>query len=170
MLENYSFLDPKRVGIIGWSHGGMITLLNILQHLGSFAAAYAGVPVTDIVFRLGYKPANYDAIFTDPRHIGKPVSGDIQEYLRRSPITYADKLATPLLIHGNTNDEDVNVIEVQRLIDALKANGKKFESKIYENAPGGYEFGRLDTKLAKESRLEIYRFLAEHLKPARPLK
>ncbi|MBM3758615.1 MAG: S9 family peptidase [Acidobacteria bacterium] len=170
MLENYSFLDPKRVGIIGWSHGGMITLLNILQHPGSFAAAYAGVPVTDIVLRLGYKPANYDAIFTDPRHIGKPVSGDIQEYLRRSPITYADKLATPLLIHGNTNDEDVNVIEVQRFIDALKANGKKFESKIYENAPGGHEFGRLDTKLAKESRLEIYRFLAEHLKPARPLK
>ncbi len=32
MLEAYSFLDPKRVGIIGWSHGGYITLMNIFQH------------------------------------------------------------------------------------------------------------------------------------------
>ncbi len=32
MLENYSFLDPKRVGMIGWSHGGLITLMNIFQH------------------------------------------------------------------------------------------------------------------------------------------
>ena len=29
MLDNYDFLDPKRVGIIGWSHGGFITLMNI---------------------------------------------------------------------------------------------------------------------------------------------
>ena len=27
---NYDFLDEKRVGMIGWSHGGMITLMNIL--------------------------------------------------------------------------------------------------------------------------------------------
>jgi acetyl esterase/lipase len=39
MLENYSFLDPKRVGIIGWSHGGLITLMNIFQHPQSYAVA-----------------------------------------------------------------------------------------------------------------------------------
>ena len=170
MLENYDFLDPKRVGIIGWSHGGFITLMNILQHPGLYAAAYAGVPVTDLVLRLGYHDARYESIFSDPRHIGKTVAGDVQEYLKRSPITYADKLATPLLLHGNTNDEDVHVMEVQRFVDALKAAGKKFEYKIYENAPGGHEFGRIDTKLARESRREIYRFLADHLKPARPAK
>ena len=53
MLDRYPFLDPKRVGMIGWSHGGMITLLNILQHPQAFAVAYAGVPVTDLVLRLG---------------------------------------------------------------------------------------------------------------------
>ncbi len=170
MLDTYDFLDAKRAGIIGWSHGGMITLMNVLQHPEAFAAAYAGVPVTDLVMRLGYHDAAYQAIFSDPRHIGKTVSGDIQEYLRRSPVTYADKLQTPLLIHGNTNDEDVHVMEVQRMIDALKAAGKKFEYKIYDNAPGGHEFGRIDTKLAQESRREIYRFLATHLKPSRPVK
>lgn len=170
MLDTYSFLDPTRAGILGWSHGGMITLLNILHHPKDFAVAYAGVPVTDLVLRLGYHSPNYEAIFSAPQHIGKPVAGDIDEYLRRSPITHAAKLATPLLIHGNTSDEDVHVIEILRFVDALKANGKKFEYKIYDAAPGGHDFGRLDTKLAQESRKEIYRFLATHLKPARPVK
>lgn len=169
MLENFDFLDPKRAGILGWSHGGMITLMNVLLHPDAFAAAYAGVPVTDLVLRLGYRDARYAAIFSAPQHIGKPVQADIDEYLRRSPITHAAKLATPLLIHGNTNDEDVHVIEVERFVAALKAAGKKFEYKIYENAAGGHEFGRLDTKLARESRQEIYRFLARYLKPARPI-
>lgn len=42
MLSNYSFLDPARVGIMGWSHGGLITLMNIFQHPDVFAVAYAG--------------------------------------------------------------------------------------------------------------------------------
>jgi len=170
MLENYDFLDPKRVGMMGWSHGGFITLMNILLHPGAYAVAYAGVPVTDLVLRLGYHDASYQAIFSAPANVGKTVSQDIQEYLKRSPITYADKLETPLLIHGNTNDEDVNVIEVQRFVTALKAAGKKFEYKIYENAPGGHEFGRLDTKLAKESRHDVYKFLAPYLKPEHPVQ
>jgi len=170
MLENYDFLDAKRVGMMGWSHGGFISLMNILLHPGAYAAAYAGVPVTDLVLRLGYHDPSYQSIFSAQQHIGKTVQADIQEYLKRSPITYADKLETPLLIHGNTNDEDVNVIEIERFVTALKAAGKKFEYKIYENAPGGHEFGRLDTKLAKESRRDVYRFLAEYLKPERPVK
>ena len=170
MLENYDFLDEKRVGMMGWSHGGFITLMNILLHPGAYAVAYAGVPVTDLVLHLGYHDASYQAIFSAPQHVGKTVSGDIQEYLKRSPITYADKLETPLLIHGNTNDEDVNVIEIERFVAALKAANKKFEYKIYENAPGGHEFGRLDTKIARESRHDMYKYLAGYLKPEHPVK
>ena len=55
MLETYSFLDPKRVGIIGWSHGGLITLMNILEHPDAYAVAYAGVPVSDLILRMGYE-------------------------------------------------------------------------------------------------------------------
>src|SRR5205807_9164916 len=32
MLENHDGLDPERVGILGWSHGGMITLMNLFHH------------------------------------------------------------------------------------------------------------------------------------------
>ncbi len=163
MLDTYSFLDPKRVGMIGWSHGGFITLMNILQHPDAYAVAYAGVPVSDLVLRLGYQTDQYRALYSAPYHIGKTVREDIKEYERRSPITYVSKLQTPLLIHTNTNDEDVNVLEVERLITALKAEGKQFEYKIYENAPGGHMFNRLDTELARQSRQEIYKFLAKYL-------
>ncbi len=167
MLENYSFLDPARVAAIGWSHGGMISLLNIFERPQHYAVAYAGVPVSDIVARLGYQTEQYRALFSAPYHIGKTVREDIQEYLRRSPISHVAKLKTPLLIHTNTNDEDVNYLEVQRLIAALKAEGKQFEYKVYQDAPGGHAFNRLDTKLAKESRAEIWRFLNRYLKPDR---
>jgi dipeptidyl aminopeptidase/acylaminoacyl peptidase len=170
MLERYSFLDSKRVGMVGWSHGGFITLMNIMEHPGTYAVAYAGVPVSDLVMRMGYEPPGYQALYSAPYHIGKTVREDIEEYRKRSPITHVKDLATPLLIHTNTNDEDVNYIEVEHLIQALKAENKKFEYKIYENAPGGHYFNRTDTKLARESRQEVYRFLAQYLHPENPPK
>lgn len=170
MLENHPEIDPERVGIMGWSHGGMITLMNLFAHPNDYQVGYAGVPVSDLVARMGYKGQAYRDLFSAPYHIGKTAEDDVQEYRRRSPAWNADKLRTPLLIHTNTNDEDVNVLEVEHLIQALKAAGKSFEHKVYKDAPGGHQFNRLDTKLAKESRAEVYRFLAKYLKPANPAR
>lgn len=170
MLENHENLDPERVGILGWSHGGMIALMNIFDHPQDYKVAYAGVPVSDLVARMGYKDQGYRDLFSAPYHIGKSAAENVAEYRRRSPSWNAEKLQTPLLIHTTTNDEDVNVLEVERLIQALKAAGKNFESKIYTNAAGGHAFNRIDTKLAKESRREIYQFLARHLSPPNPPK
>jgi dipeptidyl aminopeptidase/acylaminoacyl peptidase len=69
-----------------------------------------------------------------------------------------------LLIHTNTNDRDVHVLEVEHLIKSLKAENKEFEYKIYEDVPGGHSFNRLDFPPAYESRDEIYAFLAKYLK------
>ncbi len=170
MLENHPSLDPERVGILGWSHGGMITLMNIFDHPQDYKVAYAGVPVSDLVARMGYKDQGYQELFSAPYHIGKTAADNVAEYRRRSPAWNAEKLQTPLLIHSTTNDEDVNVLEVEHLIKSLKAAGKSFEHKIYTNAPGGHAFNRLDTKLAKESRAEVYRFLGRYLKPPNPVK
>ena len=165
MLENYPFLDPKRVGVIGWSHGGLITLMDIFAHPQTYAVAYAGVPVSDLVERMGYEPPGYQALYSAPYHIGRTVREDVMEYRRRSPVFHVKELQTPLLIHGNTNDEDVNILEVQHLVEALKSEGKKFQYKIYQDAPGGHYFNRVDTKAARESRREIWRFLAGYLHP-----
>ncbi len=96
--------------------------------------------------------------------MGKTAYEDVNEYRRRSPAWNAHKLRTPLLIHTNTNDRDVHVLEVEHLIKSLQAAGKEFEYRIYEDVPGGHSFNRMDTALAKESRQEIYQFLARYLK------
>jgi dipeptidyl aminopeptidase/acylaminoacyl peptidase len=161
-VENLPNVDPNRVGIIGWSHGGYHALFNIFRWPGDYKVAYAGVPVSDLVQRMGYKSQGYRDIYEE--FIGKSADENPMEYRKRSPVNHVEKLQTPLLIHTNTNDEDVNVMEVQHLIEALKAAGKKFEYKIYQDAPGGHAFNRTDTKLAKESRAEVWAFLAKYLK------
>jgi len=170
VVENYDFVDSDRVGILGWSHGGMITLMDIFQHPDDYKVAFAGVPVSDLVQRMGYATDDYRREFSAAYHIGKTARENIEEYRKRSPVSHVQKLRTPLLIHTNTNDDDVNVLEVEHLIEALKAAGKKFEYEIYKDIPGGHSFDRIDTKVGKEIRLKVHKFLANYLKPPFPLK
>ncbi|MGH7919343.1 MAG: alpha/beta hydrolase family protein [Candidatus Dormibacteraceae bacterium] len=117
---------------------------------------------------MGYKSQEYRDQVQAPYHIGKTPAEDVAEYRRRSPSWQVERYqGTPLLIHSNTNDEDVNVLEVERLIQALQAAGKgeSVEHRIYDGAPGGHCFNRLDTPLARQSRAEARRFLAAHLHP-----
>ena len=53
-LENFDFVDPQRVGLIGWSHGGLIVLMETFAHPKDYACVFAGVPVSDLVQRMGY--------------------------------------------------------------------------------------------------------------------
>ncbi len=170
MIENYNFVDASKVGIIGWSHGGLIALHNIFDHPENYKVAYAGVPVSDLIARMGYKTQEYRDLYSVDYHIGQTAYENVEEYKRRSPAWQAHKLQTPLLIHTNTNDADVNVLEVEHLIKSLKAEGKKFEYKIYQDVPGGHSFNRMDTRIAKEIRLEIYKFLDGYLDPPEKLE
>ena len=111
----------------------MITLMNLFAHPHDYKVGYAGVPVSDLVVRMGYKGQDYRDLYSAPYHIGKTAEDNVNEYRRRSPAWNAEKLQTPLLIHTTTNDEDVNVLEVEHLIQALKAADKKFEHKIYKD-------------------------------------
>ncbi len=171
MIDNFSFIDSKRVGIVGWSHGGLIALLNVFNYPKDYQVAFAGVPVSDLVARMGYYNDAYRAHFEASYHIGASANENVEEYRRRSPVWNVHKFENiPLLIHTNTNDEDVHVLEVESLIRALKAEGKKFEYEIFQNLPGGHSFDRMDTKAAKEIRVKIYKFLSNVLKPERPIK
>lgn len=170
MIDNYDFIDKNRVGIVGWSHGGLIGLMNIFNRPDDYKVCFAGVPVSDLIARMGYKIQSYRDLFSADYHIGKTAYEDVNEYRRRSPAWNAHKLQTPLLIHTNTNDDDVNVLEVEHLIKSLKAAGKTFEYEIFENIPGGHSFDRLDTKTGRTIRLKIHKFLAKYLNPPRPLQ
>ena len=170
MIENYDIVDPNRVGIMGWSHGGMITLMNLFEYPDAYKVGYAGVPVSDLISRMGIADDDYRALFSAPYHIGATVEENVQEYKRRSPAWNTHKLKAPLLVYSNTIDDDVDVLEVEHLIKSLKADGKKFEYKIYEAAAGGHSFDRIDTKEATDIRFTVYKFLEKYLKPNKPFK
>ncbi len=171
MIENYDFIDENRVGIIGWSHGGLISLMNIFDHPKDYQVAFAGVPVSDLIARMGYHKQSYRDLYEAEYHIGKSANDNIEEYRRRSPVWNTEKFdGTPLLIHTNTNDDDVNVLEVEHLIKSLKAEGKPFEYEIFNALPGGHSFDRMDTKIGKEIRLKIHFYLAKVLKPEKPFQ
>jgi len=171
MIENYDIVDKNRVGIMGWSHGGLIALMNIFDHPNDYQAAFAGVPVSDLIARMGYQTQDYRDLYSADYHIGETAYENVNEYRRRSPAWNAHKMKdTPLLIHTNTNDDDVNVLEVEHLIKSLKAENKKFEYEIYQAVPGGHSFDRMDTKIANEIRVKIYKFLAKELSPPDPIE
>jgi dipeptidyl aminopeptidase/acylaminoacyl peptidase len=162
--EVYDFVDDGKVGILGWSHGGLIALMSVFDYPDKYEVAYAGVPVSDLVARMGYLTQDYRDLYSVDYHIGETAYENTDEYKTRSPAWNAHKLRTPLLIHTTTNDRDVNVLEVEHLIKSLKAEGKDFEYEIYEDFPGGHSMNRVDSKLARESRQEVYDFLAQHLR------
>jgi dipeptidyl aminopeptidase/acylaminoacyl peptidase len=167
VVDNHPRADPRRVGILGWSHGGLITLMSLFDHPDSYVCGFAGVPVSDLVLRMGYHGQDYRDLYEAEYHIGQSVQDNLEEYKRRSPVWNVDKLTRPVRIHTNPRDDDVNIIEVEHLLQALQAAGKDVESKIYD-VPGGHSFDRLDTPEAWSARREVYAFLAKHLDPPRP--
>ncbi len=147
-LKTLSHVDPARLGIMGWSHGGYITLLSVLRDQHPFAAAAAIVPVTNLLFRLSLKGPNYQWDFaTQERIQGLPFEKP-EVYIERSPLYHVDSLKIPLLVHIATNDLDVNFVEDQQMVDALRSRKPDLaETKIYVNPPtwgpsGGHAFSR----------------------------
>ena len=92
MEQGYVVLAPEYRGSTGYGD-------DIYDQIDY--GAYAGVPVSDLVERMGYQSKSYRNIFAD--FIGKQAVDDPAEYKRRSPAFQASKLATPLLVHTNTN-------------------------------------------------------------------
>jgi dienelactone hydrolase len=147
-LKTLPHVDQERLGIMGWSHGGYITLFSVFREATPFKAAAAMVPVTNLVFRLSFKGPRYQHVFsTQSRIRGLPFEKP-DVYVERSPLYHVDKLKVPLLVHVATNDTDVNFVEDQQIIDALRSRKPDLaETKIYVDpapgpASGGHTFNR----------------------------
>lgn len=159
LKKNYPHVDPDRIGMIGWSHGGFITVHSLAREPGVFRCGVAIVPVTNLIFRLSYKGPRYQRNFsTQKRVLGLPFE-QREIYIERSPVYQVDKIRDPILVHLATNDEDVNFVEAEMLINALLVKKPDLaETKIYIDPPGGHGFSRrvdrstLEPQWTKEMR------------------
>jgi dipeptidyl-peptidase-4 len=121
-LKQQSFVDPKRIGIMGWSYGGYMTLM-ALTTTDAFKAGIAGAPVTD--WRL------YDTHYTE-RYIGMPNVGS--SYEDSSVLKYASALRGSLLLVHGLADDNVLFTHSTLLMQRLQALDKSFDVMTY---PGG---------------------------------
>ena len=160
-----SYVNSNRLGIVGRSRGGMTTLLAIEHKPKLFKAAVDVVGLADFLMYMAYKPEyRREQIAKEPQFDGLPFD-NLQAYIDASPIMHVEKIETPLLIHATTYDQTVNhKVHSERLVEALKAHGKKYEYKLYDRAPGSHNYSEGDSAEAADSLNRIIGFLDKYLK------
>ena len=143
VLKRLPHVDPDRFGLMGWSHGGFITAHLLFRDRHPFKVGAAIVPVTNLIFRLSYKGPGYQRGFSTQKRIGGLPFEKREIYVERSPLYHVDKLQVPLLVHVATNDDDVNFVEAEQMINALRAKKPDLsETKVYVDPPSGHGFSR----------------------------
>jgi dipeptidyl aminopeptidase/acylaminoacyl peptidase len=156
LVENLPHVDPDRVGMMGWSHGGYITVMSVTREAHPFQAGAAIVPVTNLIFRLSLKGPGYQRSFSTQQRIQGLPFEKRDEYIARSPYYQVDNLKTPLLVHVATNDEDVDFEEDGMLVYKLRDMHPDItETRIYiDPEPWGSSVGHSFSRRVDSETLE----------------
>ncbi len=150
MLAKMPYLDASRVGIWGWSGGGVATLNAMFRYPDIYKMGMAVAPAPDNRY--------YDTIYTE-RYMGLP-KDNAEDYKNSSATTFAADLKGDLLIVHGTGDDNVHYQQTEILIDTLIAANKPFTIMPYPNRTHSISEG-------KGTTLHLYslltRYLHEHL-------
>jgi dipeptidyl-peptidase-4 len=123
-LKKQDFVDPSRIGVMGWSYGGYMTLKLLEKAPGAFAAGVAVAPVT--------KWELYDTAYTE-RYLGNPKT-DPKPYESSDALPYAGKIADPLLLVHGMSDDNVVFENSTALMAKLQQEKRPFELMTYPGA------------------------------------
>ena len=136
-LSRHPYIDKNRIGIWGWSYGGLISTNCILKGNDIFSLAIAIAPVTNWRF--------YDTIYTE-RFMGLPKNNS-EGYDLNSPLNFAHLLEGDyLLIHGSA-DDNVHLQNTMRMVEELIQEDKQFEWMIYPDKNHGIYGGNTSIHL-----------------------
>ncbi|MEX1100819.1 MAG: prolyl oligopeptidase family serine peptidase [Actinomycetota bacterium] len=153
--------DPARAVIAGDSWGGYLTLLGIGMHPDRWAAAAAGVPVADYVAAFEDEAPSLQAM--DRGLFGAGPDEKREMYEERSPITFVDRVETPLLILAGENDSRCPIRQVDNYVAAMRERGKELEVYRYDT---GHSSFVVDERVHQQRiRLE---FAAKHVPGVTP--
>lgn len=135
VLVNES-VDPKRLGLIGHSFGGYETNFIITQ-TNMFATAVSGSGVADMISDYLYVAWNIlkPNVWRYEHHIyrmGTSLFNDRESYTRNSPLTYVEKVKTPLLLWSGEDDKQVHYYQSLEFHLALRRLQKPNILLLYE--------------------------------------
>jgi len=148
-LLGLPWVDPKRLGIMGHSYGGFMTLVCLCTAPGRFRAGVAGAPVTDW--------ALYDTHYTE-RYLGTPRENP-DGYRDSSPLTHLDRLEDALLVIHGMADDNVLFTHSTRLFKALQDRQSRFEMMTYPGAKHALQ----QRSVAIHRQTTILEFFTRHL-------
>jgi dipeptidyl aminopeptidase/acylaminoacyl peptidase len=118
--------DPNRLGVGGWSYGGMLTNYTIASD-PRFKAATSGASISNIL--AGYGTDQY--IRDYELELGKPWE-HLDVWMKNSyPFYHADRIVTPTLFLAGDKDFNVPLLNSEQMYQALKSRGVATELIIY---------------------------------------
>jgi dipeptidyl aminopeptidase/acylaminoacyl peptidase len=130
------YADPDRLGVGGWSYGGLLTN-HVIVKTGRFEAAITGAGSTLYVANYGHD--HYQRWWE--YELGVPWKKENRVIWEKlSPFNYVENVTTPTLIVGGEKDWNVPIINSEQLYQALKRLGRTTQLVVY---PG--EFHGIDT-------------------------
>lgn len=152
VLKERPYLDPRRVGIWGWSGGGSSTLQAMFKYPDLYTTGISIAPVA--VQRL------YDTIYQE-RYMGLP-GDNVDGYIQGSAINFAHQLRGNLLIIHGTGDDNCHYQGTEMLINELIRHDRPFTMMAYPNRSHAISEGDGTTL---HLRHLMTRYLKEHLPP-----
>ncbi|UCF39154.1 MAG: S9 family peptidase, partial [Acidobacteriota bacterium] len=147
------YSDPDRLGVGGWSYGGILTNYVITQ-TDRFKAASPGASETNYLACYGTDHYQYEW----ETELGLPWENR-ELYLKLSPLTYVEKIVTPTLILCGEHDWNVPLNQSEQLYQALRRLGRDTQLIVY---PG--QSHSISVPSYQKDRLERYlRWFGEKL-------
>jgi dipeptidyl-peptidase-4 len=151
LLKTRPYLDPKRVGVWGWSGGGSMSLNGIFRYPELYRTAMAIAFVCNQLF--------YDTIYQE-RYMGLP-SDNAEGYKNGSPITYAHQLKGDLLLIYGTGDDNCHYKNFETLVNELIKQNKLFSTMPYPNRSHSIKEG-------ENTKRHLYGTMTQYLKKNLP--
>ena len=123
--------DPQKLGVGGWSYGGILTNYVITQ-TDRFKAAITGA--SEVLYVANYGHDHYQLQWEKELSL----SWENRELWERlSPFNYVEKIVTPTLIMGGEKDWNVPILNSEQLYQALKRLGRKTLLVVYPGESHG---------------------------------
>lgn len=121
---DHAFVDSKKIGCIGASYGGFMTMyLQTRTDIFAAAVSHAGISDVTSYWGEGYWGYSYNAVAA----AGSFPWNNKELFVGQSPLFSADKIKTPLLLCHGTVDTNVPTGESYQMFAALKLLGRPVE-------------------------------------------
>lgn len=150
-------VDPDRLGVVGWSYGGFMTMWTVTQ-TNRFRAAVAGAGIANWQSYYGQNGIDQWLI----PYFGASVYDDPAVYARSSPINFVKRVKTPTLVLVGERDLECPPAQSYEFWHALKALGVPTQFVIYPNEGHGIAKPEHRRDILKRSASWLDRYLQAH--------